>query len=153
MSKHSVVHAVFHIERTYAAAPPRVFQAFADPAAKAVWFSGDPAKWRELERSMDFRVGGREIAKGKWTDGPVSTFDAVYHDIIPDARIIYTYNMFIDARKISVSLATLQISAVAGGGSRLQICEQGAYLDGYEDGGSRERGTADLMDRLGDCLR
>lgn len=35
MSERSAVHATFSIERTYAAAPARVFQAFADPKAKA----------------------------------------------------------------------------------------------------------------------
>jgi DNA-binding transcriptional ArsR family regulator len=61
----SVVHAVFHIDRTFATAPSRVFRAFADPAAKALWFTGTPGKWTELERVMDFRVGGRELAKGR----------------------------------------------------------------------------------------
>jgi uncharacterized protein YndB with AHSA1/START domain len=147
----SVVHAVFHIDRTFTASPKRVFQAFADPAAKARWFSGTPGKWQELERVMDFRVGGRELARGKWTDGPVTTFDAIYHDILPEQRIIYSYNMFVDARKLSVSLATIQIRA-AGGGTQLRISEQGAFLDGYEDGGSRERGTGELMERLGATL-
>jgi uncharacterized protein YndB with AHSA1/START domain len=148
-----VVHAVFHIDRTFAASPQRVFQAFADPAAKALWFGGTPGKWQEIERVMDFRVGGRELAKGKWTDGPVTTFDAVYHDIIPDRRIVYSYNLFVDAQKLSVSLATIEINAAAGGGTHLRISEQGAFLDGYEDGGSRERGTGELMDRIGATLR
>jgi uncharacterized protein YndB with AHSA1/START domain len=148
-----VVHAVFHIDRTFNASPQRVFQAFADPAAKALWFTGTPGKWRELDRVMDFRVGGRELAKGQWTDGPVTTFDAVYHDIIPERRIVYSYNMFVDARKLSVSLATIEINAAPGGGTHLRISEQGAFLDGYEDGGSRERGTDELMDRIGATLR
>jgi uncharacterized protein YndB with AHSA1/START domain len=152
-STRNVVHAVFHIDRTYPAPVHRVFKAFADPAAKALWFAGTPDKWQLLERVMDFRVGGREMLKGKWTDGPQTTFDAVYHDIIPDQRIIYTYNMFIDTRKISVSLATLEISAAAGGGTHLQVSEQGAFLDGYDDRGSREQGTGALLDRLGASLR
>ena len=38
-----------------------------------------------------------------------TTFDAIYHDIVPRERIVYTYEMRLDERKISVSLATLQI--------------------------------------------
>src|SRR5579862_4074766 len=147
----AVVHGIFHIDRTFAATPQRVFQAFANPAAKALWFSGTPGKWQAIERAMDFRVGGREVAKGQWTDGPVTTFDAVYHDIIPDRRIVYSYNMFVDARKLSVSLATIEISAAAGG-THLRVSEQGAFLDGYDDAGAREQGTGDLMDRLGASL-
>lgn len=128
----AVVHGIFHIDRTCAASPQRVFRAFADPAAKALWFSGTPGKWQAIERVMDFRVGGRELAKGKRTDGPVTTFDAVYHDSIPDRRILYSYNMFVDDRKLSVSLATIEISGTADGGTQLRLSEQGAFLDGYE---------------------
>jgi uncharacterized protein YndB with AHSA1/START domain len=149
----AVVHAVFHIERSFAAAPRRVFQAFSDPAAKAMWFAGTPEKWQLLERVMDFRVGGRELLRGKWADGPQTTFDAVYHDIIPEQRILYSYNMFVDARKLSVSLATIEIRPAAGGGTHLKVSEQGAFLDGYDDAGSRERGTGELLDALGLALR
>ncbi len=148
----TVVHAAFHIERHYGAAPRRLFQAFSDPAAKALWFTASPEKWQLLERVMDFRVGGRERLRGQWTNGPQTTFDAVYHDIIPEQRIIYSYDMFMDARKLSVSLATIQIASAAGGGTRLKVSEQGAFLDGYEDAGSRERGTGALLDALGASL-
>ena len=47
---------------------------------------------------MDFRVGGRE------QQDVVTTFDAVYHDILTRA---YTYNACAEPR-VSVSLATLQ---------------------------------------------
>ena len=40
MSDHSVAHATFSLERTYQAAPARVFAAWAEPAAKAQWFAG-----------------------------------------------------------------------------------------------------------------
>jgi uncharacterized protein YndB with AHSA1/START domain len=148
-----VVHAQFHIERTFAATPQRVFRAFADPAAKALWFAGTPGKWQLIERIMDFRVGGREVLKGKWTEGPVTTFDAVFHDIVPNQRILYSYNMFVDARKLSVSLATIEIRAAAGGGTHLKVSEQGAFLDGYDDAGAREQGTGKLLDSLEASLR
>lgn len=83
---------------------------------------------------------------------PITHFDAVYRDIVPDQRIVYRYSMFVDTRKLSVSLATLEIRAAAAGGTPLRVSEQGAYLDGYEDGGARERGTGELMDRLGATL-
>jgi hypothetical protein len=33
------------------------------------------------------------------------------------------------------------------------VTEQGAFLDGYDDAGSRERGTGFLLDSLGASLR
>lgn len=148
----SVVHGAFHLERTYEATAEQVFRALSDQAAKNRWFAG-PEGWRPIERAMDFRVGGRERVKGGFDGGVTTTFDAIYHDIVPRERIVYTYEMRLDERKISVSLATLQIKPVGQGRTKLLVDEQGAFLDGYDDAGSRERGTADLLDKLGASLR
>ncbi len=152
-AKRSVAHATFHLERTYDAPIERVFQAWSDEAAKSRWFSGVEGKWQLLERHMDFRIGGREWLKGRWEGGVVSTFDAVYHDIIPCERIIYTYEMHQDDRKISVSLATIQLKREGAHRTTIMVTEQGAFLDGYDDAGSREQGTGFLLDRLGASLR
>ena len=98
------------------------------------------------------RPGGREHLKGRWANGTVSTFDAIYHDIVANSRIVYSYEMRLNDRKISVSLATLEIKP-EGEKTRLVVTEQGAFLDGYEDGGSRERGTEHLLDLVGASLR
>jgi uncharacterized protein YndB with AHSA1/START domain len=143
----SVQHGTFVIEREFAHAPARVFAAWADPQAKGQWFAAPAGQWKVLERKMDFRVGGRERLRGEWAGGRVSDFDAMYHDIVQDRRIVYSYAMHIDEKKISVSLATIEF-APAGKGTKFVLTEQGAFLDGYDDAGSRERGTAALMDNL-----
>ena len=147
----SVVHGAFHLERTYDATAEQVFRALSDEAAKSRWFHG-PKGWRPIERFMDFRVGGRERAKGRFDGGVTTTFDAIYHDIVPRMRIVYTYEKHLDDRKISVSLATLEIEPAGAGRTKLKICEQGAFLDGYDDAGSREHGTGILLDQLGASL-
>lgn len=147
----SVVHAVFHLERTYDAPAARVWAALTDPVAKRKWFGGPSGKWQELERHMDVRVGGTERAKGRWEGGVVSTFDAIYHDVVPLQRLVYSYVMHLDEKKISVSLATMQLVG-EGGKTTLKVSEQGAFLDGYDDAGSREQGTGFLLDALGASL-
>jgi uncharacterized protein YndB with AHSA1/START domain len=147
MSARSAIHGTFTLERVYDALPARVFKAWADVEAKSRWFVG-PADWQMLERRMDFRVGGRERLRGRKGSGIISTFDSVYLDIVPDQRIVYSYDMRLDEMHISVSLATVQLRP-EGNGTRLVITEQGAFLDGYDDAGSRERGTRVLLDRLG----
>jgi uncharacterized protein YndB with AHSA1/START domain len=142
----SVVHASFTITRRWKASPARIFAAFADEQQKAKWF----ARGEGLElvsRSFDFRVGGKENASGRWNTGMVSHFDAVYHDIVPDQRIIYSYVMHLDDRKISVSQACIEITP-DGEGAMLVLTEHGDFLDGYDDAGSREHGTNFLMDAL-----
>lgn len=147
--KRNVSHGVFTLERTYpTVTPQRVFDAFASIEGKNGWFTAPNDQWTIAERAMDFQVGGRERLVSRWSSGMVTEFDATYFDIIPGERIVYAYEMRLDGRKISVSLATFEFKAVAGGGTRLVHTEQGAFLDGYDDNGSREQGSREIMDKL-----
>ena len=149
MSKRKVLHDSFSIERVYPASPARVFKAWASIEAKARWFIG-PADWKQHKRELDFRIGGLEVLSGQMGE-KVHHFHAVYHDIVQDQRIVYSYHMLLDDTPISVSPATVQIEP-AGKGTRLVFTEQCAFLDDFEDGGGREEGTGQLLDRLGQWL-
>ena len=146
----AVVHHTFSITRHYKAAPERVFKAFADVESKAKWFAG-PETWVAARREMDFRIGGQEVLSGGPKGGTHHTFEAHYFDIVPNRRIIYGYDMYVGDRKLSVSLATIEL-APDGQGTRLTMTEQGAFLEGTEDGSQRERGTQELLDKLGRSL-
>ena len=137
----SVEHATFVLERSYDAPPGRVFAAFADPEAKAQWFGA-------VDFSLDFRVGGRETNGGGPDGGPFYRYEATYRDIVPDERIVYTTDMYVDDRIMSVSVATIEF-APEGAGTRLVLTEHGAYLDGLETAAQREHGTGELLDKLG----
>lgn len=148
----SVAHGLFHVDRTVNATPARVYAAFTDEGAKAKWFAAPSGQWSTIERTMDVRVGGRERLRGLWANGTITDFDATYLDLVPDARLVYTYTMHVDERKISVSLATIEMTAIAPGKTKLRVTEQGAFLDGYDDAGAREHGTNLLIDRLVESL-
>jgi uncharacterized protein YndB with AHSA1/START domain len=147
MSKRSVTHSTFVIERNYPASPARVFAAWADPGVKSRWFVG-PEEWETGNYELDFRVGGRETTSGGPKGGPTHYYEALYLDIVPDERFILTYDMRMDEKRISVSLATTEVKP-DGAGTRLTYTEQGAYLDGFDDPDIREKGTRDLLDALG----
>jgi uncharacterized protein YndB with AHSA1/START domain len=121
MTEHSVVHATFSLERTYPAAPARVFAAWAEPAAKAVWFAGPAA-----EHHLDFQVGGHEAVRGRNDEGDVLTFEAAFCDIVSPARIVYSSTLSVRDTVATVSITTVEISAV-GDGTRLVLTEQGTY--------------------------
>jgi uncharacterized protein YndB with AHSA1/START domain len=140
----SIVHGSFTITRRWKAKPSRVFAAFADEAQKAKWFA---AGLEKHDKVFDFREGGREAMSGKHPSGMVSSFDCLYRDIVPNERIVYSYVMHLDGKKISVSQASIQLFA-EDGGTRLVVTEHGDFLDGYDDAGSREHGTNFLMDQL-----
>lgn len=150
MADRSIRHATFTIERTYDAPPSRVFQAFADPDIKHRWFS-PPEEWGPDEWEMDFRVGGRETSRGGPPGGPVHLFDSRYHDIVPDERIVYAYDMHLDDVRISVSVTTIELRP-ASTGTRLVLTDQGAYLDGHDSPADREHGVGAQLDAIAAAL-
>jgi uncharacterized protein YndB with AHSA1/START domain len=147
MSKQrSIVRGSFTIERVFDAPPARVFDAFANPASKAARFHG-PETWTQQESKQDFRVGGGDRVVGGPKGGPQSRFESHYYDIVPNERIVYSYEMHLDDTKISISLATFEFKA-DGKGTRFVMHEDGAFLDGYDDAASRERGSRGLVEQL-----
>jgi uncharacterized protein YndB with AHSA1/START domain len=145
------IHDSFTVERTVDAPPARVFAAFATAEGKRKWFHGPPG-WTTTVEAFDMRPGGRERAVTRSTEGQIHAFDAVYFDIEPDRRIVYSYEMHLGERRISVSLATVEFMP-KGAGTILKITEQGVFLSGYDDAGARERGTNDLADRVVTSLK
>jgi len=145
MSDRSTSHATFVIERTYEAAPTRVWRAWADPGAKLRWFG--PRVLSKPEHELEFRVGGLERMTVEAPDGALYTFAARYHDIVEGRRFIHTYEMYRDDARISVSVATVEFEP-AGAGTKLTITEQGVFLDGLDTVAEREHGTRELLDTL-----
>ncbi len=141
----STHHHSFTIEREIDAPPSLVFMAWSDADAKLNWFVG-PNGWKQLIREFDFREGGAERVRGQFPDGRTSDFRCRYHDIVPDKRIAYTYDMFVDDRRISVSLATIELTP-DGAGTHLKLTEQLVHFDGYPTPEDREHGTNYLVDK------
>jgi uncharacterized protein YndB with AHSA1/START domain len=146
MSTRSATHATFVIERDYAAAPARVFAAWADANAKGQWFGPGGEQGHQL----DFREGGREHFQAA-VGGTVYSYDALYEDIVPDERIVFTYNMHRDRARMSVSVTTVELIA-EGDGTHLRYTEQGVFLDGEDNPEQREHGTTEMLDKLGGVL-
>lgn len=156
MTERPVIHDTFEIERTFPASVSRVFAAFASKEAKDTW--GDTADVSHPgadsgDSEFDFRIGGRERF-GMSYQGTTYRYDAIYYDIVPDQRIIYSYEMYANDARISVSVATITFAAT-GAGTALTWTEQGAYLDGFDgDEASQLRrgGTEEMLDGLAKYL-
>ena len=156
MTERSVIHDTFVIERTYPASASRVFAAFASREAKDAW--GDTGDIAEAEPAtgpveFDFRVGGHERF-GMVNQGVTYTYDAIYYDIVPDQRLVYSYEMYAAGVRFSVSVATIEFVKTADG-TTLTWTEQGAYLDGVDGPDAsrlREGGTSEMLDGLAKYL-
>jgi uncharacterized protein YndB with AHSA1/START domain len=147
MTEHPLSHSTFSLDRDYAVPPEKVFQAFADPDVKARWFGGPEGVWRRVSTDMDFREGGHEHSEGAFGEHTTTRFDATYHEIIKDRRIVYDYEMRINAERISVSLATIELSPTAIG-THLVITEQGVYFDAQDGSHERDEGTRQLLESI-----
>ncbi|MCW2924763.1 MAG: hypothetical protein JWM98_2167 [Thermoleophilia bacterium] len=146
----STEHATFEIERTYPHRPEHVFAAFADLDVKVRWF-GEAAAVTDGSQALDFREGGTERLHMQLPDGTPMTYDARYIDIVPASRIVYSYDMTMGGKRISATIAVVELTP-ADGGTRLKLTEHGVYLDGLDRPSQREDGTEQLLERLGAAL-
>ncbi len=139
----------FAIERWYDVPPARVFGAWAEPEIRAQWFAG-PDHWTEIERSLDFRVGGTERLHGRFSSGLETLYAARFHVIEPERRIVSAYDMHVGGAHHSVSLGTLEMKADRGG-TRFRYAEQLVFLDGTDAAKAtvaRKHGTGAHFDRM-----
>ncbi|MFN8542877.1 MAG: SRPBCC domain-containing protein [Candidatus Binatia bacterium] len=109
------------------------------------WFVG-PA-WTEIARSLDLRVGGTEVAHGRFENGIETIYTARFHLIEPHLRLIYAFDMQVAGTPFSVSLAGVDF-AEAPGGTALTYTEHGFFLQGEYDAAAREAGTTRLLDQF-----
>ena len=135
----------FEIHRTFDAPVARVYAALTTLEEKAKWFTGPPG-FTTIERSIDVRSGGKERLHGGWPDGSTTDFQATYHDVVPQSRLVYTYDMYVNARRISISLATVTLTPL-GDRTQLDFTEHVVYLEGYPTAEDRARGSTGIEDR------
>jgi uncharacterized protein YndB with AHSA1/START domain len=159
MSEKPAVHSTFTIEKTYKASPARVFAAFTDPAKKRRWFA-EGHGFAVDEYTMEFRVGGQERSRFRFTGGPPGApppgtpmgNDTTYLDIVPDQRIVFAYAMLVADRRMSVSLATIELTS-SGAGTRLLFTEQAAFFEPADGAKLREAGWRELLGKLEEAVQ
>ena len=145
----TVAHGTFVLERTYAHDPKTVFDAWAVRERKQKWFPEAPNFLASIGTyELDFRVGGREYLDGPLHSGPRFEYDSIYDDIVDGRRIVATYDVRIDDKRISVSLLTVEFEPTAEGGTHLVMTEQGAFLDGIDTNDERIKGADESLDAL-----
>jgi uncharacterized protein YndB with AHSA1/START domain len=155
MTRQSVGHNTFVIERDYPKPPERVFAAFADPSKKRHWFAeGENHEVEEF--AMEFRVGGAERVRSRFKAGTpfpgvVMTNEGTFQDIVPNARIVTASRMSLGDRRISASLVTIELQPTDQG-TTLICTHQAAFFEGADGPQLREEGWRKLLDRLANEL-
>jgi len=130
--------------------PRQIFAAFAEPSQGQQWFSA-PSEPGTRQHELDFRVGGEELSRGRFPGGPAYEYRSRFLDIEADRRIVLTYELILDGRRISASLVTLELAPDADE-TRVTFTEQYVFLvltgDGSSDIAEREGGTRLLLNGL-----
>jgi uncharacterized protein YndB with AHSA1/START domain len=146
MTERSIDHGTFTVTRALAAAPARVWRAFADPADKRAWFVDTPG-FITRDYRLDCTDGGTEFWDGDAPDGAAITMSARFAEVRPEQRILMTYEMTMNGRRLSLSLLTVEFRP-RGAGTDLVLTEHVVHLDGLGRLADRKAGTEALMDAL-----
>ncbi len=147
----TVAHETFVLERSYAAAPQRVFVAWADPEARKRWAVPSPDQAIEYLEA-DFRIGGRDISLCGGVGDLRFRVEARYLDIVPDRRIVFSEVVEAGDRRLSASLISVQVDTGAGG-TRLTLTDQIAAFDGADMIAGSRAGLDAALDNLDRHLR
>ena len=96
MTPSTVAHDTFVIERPYDASVAQVFRAWSDPSSRPAGLRDRP---RRSQPATTSTFGSGAVRHPRWSPGgPVYTYDSRFHDIVPEQRIVSTYEMAADGQ-------------------------------------------------------
>jgi uncharacterized protein YndB with AHSA1/START domain len=136
--------------RTFDAPRELVFRAYTDPGSIPRWWG--PRRLTTTVDRMEVRPGGvwRFVHRGP--DGDEHAFNGVYREIVPPARLVYTFEY--EGMPGHVMLETVTFEEHDG---RTRLTDTALFetvedRDGMLESGMEE-GATDSMDRLAELLR
>jgi uncharacterized protein YndB with AHSA1/START domain len=138
-------HGTLSLKRHINAPRELVYRAWTQLEHREHWFAG-PA-WTAIRRSVDLRVGGQEIAHGRFENGTETVYTARFHLIDQNVRLIYAFDMLVAGKPFSVSLAGVEF-AERSSGTELTYTEQAFFFDGEYGTESRTKGTDRLLEQF-----
>jgi uncharacterized protein YndB with AHSA1/START domain len=142
MTHHAPPATLLTLERCFPAPPPFVFALWSNPGLVSSWWG--PEGHHLATCDMDLRPGGhwrfnmRRDGADHWTHG-------VYHEVVPDERLLFSYHF--DAFDVH-SIVSVRL-APEGAGTRLHFLQTGfpdaGHLAGHRGGWSS---TFDILEDL-----
>ena len=139
----------FVMERTFAAPPRRVFEAYSDPAQVARWW-GQRSSTTTVEAN-DVRPGGAWRFVQRDPEGNAYEFFGEYLEVVPNEKIVYTFEFAGFPGHVVTDTITL---VPEGSGTRLIATSRYASkedLDGMISSGM-EGGANESWDRLAELI-
>jgi uncharacterized protein YndB with AHSA1/START domain len=131
------------LERGYAAAPERVFDAWTNPEVLRRWWAAGP-DWECPEADVDLRVGGRYRLAMRTPAGETHVVGGEYTEIERPGRLVYTWAW--EDGDGTESRVTVEFRA-DGDGTTVVITHAG--LSSEESRDQHAHGWAACLDNLG----
>jgi len=131
------ITGTFTIPLELAAPPERVWPFFAELPLRKKWVRM-PGPSSTATHEFDFRPGGRERMTNTFTSGDqVEALEnrAVFYDVIPNERIVSSYEALVAGTLRWVALVTVDLSPNENGGTRLEWTEQYSFVHLSTPGG------------------
>lgn len=142
-------HGTIVVTRELSFPVEEVFRAWTQLDARRQWFAGP--EWQEIDRELDLRVGGGEVAHGRFPNGIETYYKSTFYQIRRPHQLIYAFDMKVGGEPHSVSLAGVNFDKIEGG-TRIAYVEQAFFLTADYGEEGRLAGTNFLLDRLADYL-
>jgi len=139
------------LSHDYPVPAPRAFSAWARPEALLRWARPHP-DWRMEILAFVFAVGGEQVTAFGPTGEPGFVNSMRYHDIVPGRRIVMAGDLSAESSRVLVSTLSVMFRPRRDG-CRIEVIEQGVFLDGQDHPDPRRAGWLGLLERLALELR
>lgn len=142
----AIAHATISMERTYNAAPARVFAAWADVEARKRWSA--PADHIRIEyEAADFREGGRDVSRCIEPGNADYVATVLYIDVRHGERIVFAEDVVHGDKRVSAALISVELTP-RGAQTRLALTMQIASFDGAGMEAGYQFGWSAALDNL-----
>lgn len=131
------------INRRIHAPCEKVYAAWTDPEKIVRWFGPARVKAGSVSADIDLRVGGRYRISFEAEDGEYFQVDGVYREVVPNARIAFSWAWYSTPERQSQVTVSLRPD---GDGTLLTLRHEQFFDEAARDG--HARGWADLLDKL-----
>ena len=136
-------HATLVFQRTLPAPIPRVWQAFADPAERAIW--GVPSETAVvIYEQAGFRVGGTDIARCGERSDPRYRAVTRYPDIVFERRIVWSEVVDEQGNAFGASLVTVDLEPEGAGTAMTLTIQVASFVGDAMIEGTRQGYEASL---------
>ena len=130
------------LKRRLAAAPEKVYSAWADPEKLVQWFGPGSVEAGSVKADIDLRVGGRYRISFN-TNGEYNEVGGVYREVVPNERLVFSWAWHSTPER--ESLVTVSLKPDGAGTMLTFLHEQFVDVTARDN---HERGWTDLLGKL-----